>query len=112
MSWPQNLTLHWTAERKTSILDKTDHSESQRAQHQFILAPCSPTRKMTNTRNAELKEKGEQRRREESFINLSTYKHNDCFIDKLCLSYNEVINLMKIYQEKCVETDNDTIPHH
>lgn len=67
---------------------------------------------MMNTRNAELKEEGERPWREESFINLFIYKHNDCFIDKLCLSYNEVINLMKIDQEKYVETDNDTIPHH
>lgn len=63
-----------------------------------------------NTGNAELEE--EQPRREKSFINLSIYKHNDGFIDTLYLSYNEVINLMKIHQEKCVKADNDSIPHH
>ena len=58
------------AERKTSLLQKTDNGESQRAQHQFILVPCSPTCKTMNTRNAELKQQPPWR--EESFINLCT----------------------------------------
>jgi len=75
-----------------------------------VPAPCSPACSVVSTRNAELEE-AEQPRREESFINLSIYKH-DYFIDKLCLCRNEVINLMKIYQEEYVKTDNDTTAHH
>lgn len=76
-------------------------------QHEVTSKPPSPLKIEGKTSILEKAGAGD---REELYQ--SIYKHNDCFIDRLCLSYNGVINLMKIYQERCVRTDNDALPHN